>query len=188
MSIFVPNKVYLRGILLHYFIQKKSAAEAHRILVQTYGDTALSDTTCRDWFRRFKNNDFELEDIERSGLLKLFNSYHERLRFTVDFKEPNSGRYLNYYSNLLVHKRGIIIGQLDRILFLSHPKFQGKNISDLVHTLLMNGYPLEFIFSTIKNRIKTLENRTNLDKNSECNNNESDSNSNLYSINKEKVF
>ncbi|KAG5320394.1 MOS1T transposase, partial [Pseudoatta argentina] len=32
MSIFVPNKVYLRGILLHYFIQKKSAAEAHRTL------------------------------------------------------------------------------------------------------------------------------------------------------------
>ncbi|KAG5319036.1 MOS1T transposase, partial [Pseudoatta argentina] len=67
MSKFVPNKVYLRGILLHYFIQKKSAAEAHRILVQTYGDNALSDTTCRDWFRRFKNNDFELEDKERSG-------------------------------------------------------------------------------------------------------------------------
>ncbi|KAG5318072.1 MOS1T transposase, partial [Pseudoatta argentina] len=54
MSIFVPNKVYLQGILLHYFIQKKSAAEAYRILVQTYGDNALSDTTCRDWFRRFK--------------------------------------------------------------------------------------------------------------------------------------
>ena len=58
MSTFVPNKVYLRGILLHYFIQNKSAAEAHRILVETYGDSALSDTTCRDWFRRFKNNDF----------------------------------------------------------------------------------------------------------------------------------
>ncbi|KAG5318081.1 MOS1T transposase, partial [Pseudoatta argentina] len=72
MSIFVPNKVYLRGILLHYFIQKKSAAEAHRILVQTYGDNALSDTTCRDWFRRFKNNDFELEDKECSGAPKKF--------------------------------------------------------------------------------------------------------------------
>ncbi|KAG5314900.1 MOS1T transposase, partial [Pseudoatta argentina] len=58
MSIFVPNKVYLRGILLHYFIQKKSAAEAHRILVQTYGDNALSD--------------FELEDKERSGAPKKF--------------------------------------------------------------------------------------------------------------------
>ncbi|KAG5313046.1 MOS1T transposase, partial [Pseudoatta argentina] len=72
MSIFVRNKVYLRGILLHYFIQKKSAAEAHRILVQTYGDNALSDTTCRDWFRRFKNNDFQLEDKERSGVPKKF--------------------------------------------------------------------------------------------------------------------
>ncbi|KAG5324292.1 MOS1T transposase, partial [Pseudoatta argentina] len=72
MSKFVPNKVYLRGILLLYFIQKKSAAEAHRILVQTYGDNALSDTTCRDWFRRFKNNDFQLEDKERSGAPKKF--------------------------------------------------------------------------------------------------------------------
>ncbi|KAG5326236.1 MOS1T transposase, partial [Pseudoatta argentina] len=72
MSIFVPNKVYLRGILLHYFIQKKSAAEAHRILVQTYGDNALSDRTCRDWFRRFKNNDFQFEDKERSGAPKKF--------------------------------------------------------------------------------------------------------------------
>ncbi|KAG5327852.1 NUDC protein, partial [Pseudoatta argentina] len=72
MSIFVPNKVYLRGILLHHFIQKKSTAEAYRILVQTYGDNALSDTTCRDWFRRFKNNDFELEDKKRSGAPKKF--------------------------------------------------------------------------------------------------------------------
>ncbi|KAG5317146.1 MOS1T transposase, partial [Pseudoatta argentina] len=50
----------------------KSAVEAHRILVQTYDDNALSDTTCRDWFRRFKNNDFELEDKERSGAPKKF--------------------------------------------------------------------------------------------------------------------
>ena len=64
---FVPNKVYLLGISLHYFSQNKSAAEAHRILVETYGDNALSDTTCRDWFRCFKNNDFKLEDKERSG-------------------------------------------------------------------------------------------------------------------------
>ena len=60
------------GILLHYFIQNKIPAEAHRILVGTYGDNALSDTTCRDWFRRFKNNDFKLEDKERSGAPKKF--------------------------------------------------------------------------------------------------------------------
>ena len=44
---FVPNKVYLQGILLHYFIQNKFAAEAHRILVETYSDHVLSDTTDR---------------------------------------------------------------------------------------------------------------------------------------------
>ena len=43
MSTFVPNKVHLRGNLLHYFIQNKSAAEAYRILVETYGDNAETD-------------------------------------------------------------------------------------------------------------------------------------------------
>ena len=137
------------------------------------------------------------------GVLELFNSYHERLKFTVDFgddngihfldvklmrqegniifdiykKPTNSGRYLNYFSNHpLEHKRGVIIGQFDRILFLSHPIFHEKNISELIHTFLSNGYPLKFIFSTINNRIKTLENRTNLDQNRKEINNECDSN------------
>ena len=48
---FMPKKVYLQGILLCYFIQKKSTAETHRILVETHSDHALSEITCRDWFR-----------------------------------------------------------------------------------------------------------------------------------------
>ena len=72
MSTFVPNKVYLEGINCTVLFKTFSAAEAHRILVETYGDNALSDTTCRDWFRRFKNNDFKLEDKERSGAPKKF--------------------------------------------------------------------------------------------------------------------
>ena len=70
MSNFVPKKVYLRGILLKYFIQKKSAAEAHGILIETYGDHVLSEATCRDWLRCFKNNDFDFEDKELSGALR----------------------------------------------------------------------------------------------------------------------
>ena len=62
--------MYLREILLHYFIQKKSAAEAHRILVQTYINHALPETRCR--FRRFKNNDFDADDKERPGAPKKF--------------------------------------------------------------------------------------------------------------------
>ena len=68
----MPNNVYLPGILLHYFILKKSASEVHRFLVETYEDNALSDTMCRDWFRRSKNIDFKLVDKERSGAQKKF--------------------------------------------------------------------------------------------------------------------
>ena len=43
---FCVKESLFQGILLHYFIQKKSADKAHRILVETYGDHALSETTC----------------------------------------------------------------------------------------------------------------------------------------------
>ena len=72
MSNFVPNKVFLRGVLLHYFNMKKSAAESHRILVEVYGDHALSERTCQKWFARFKNSDFDLEAQERAGCPKKF--------------------------------------------------------------------------------------------------------------------
>lgn len=38
----MPIKDYLRGILLHYFI-KQIAAEAQRILVESFSDHAVSE-------------------------------------------------------------------------------------------------------------------------------------------------
>lgn len=43
MSKFVPDKVILRGVLLHYFKMMKIATESHRILVDVYGDHALAE-------------------------------------------------------------------------------------------------------------------------------------------------
>ena len=57
MSTIVPNKVDLREILFHYFIQNKSVPEAHRILVETYGDNALSNTTRRGFLHRILTGD-----------------------------------------------------------------------------------------------------------------------------------
>ena len=51
---------------------KKSVAESHRILVEVYGDHALSEWTCQKWFARFKSGDFDLEDQERAGCTKKF--------------------------------------------------------------------------------------------------------------------
>ena len=67
MSNFVPEKVFLRGVLLHYFNMKKTAAESHHILVEVYGEHALAERTCQKWFARFKSGDFGLEDEECPG-------------------------------------------------------------------------------------------------------------------------
>lgn len=72
MSKFVPDKVFLRGVLLHYFNMNKTAAESHRILEDVYGEHALAEQTCRKWFARFKSGDFDLEDKERPGQPKKF--------------------------------------------------------------------------------------------------------------------
>ena len=67
ISNFVPEKVFLRGVLLHYFNMKKTAVKSHRILVEVYGEHALAARTCQKWFARFKSGDFDLEDEERPG-------------------------------------------------------------------------------------------------------------------------
>jgi len=72
MSKFIPNKVFLRGVLLHYFHMNKTAAESHRILEEVYGEQVLAEQTCRKWFARFKSGDFDLEDKERPGQPKKF--------------------------------------------------------------------------------------------------------------------
>jgi len=50
---------------------KKSAAEAHRMLSNTYG-AVISERTCREWFQRFKNGDFDVEDRHSGGREKVF--------------------------------------------------------------------------------------------------------------------
>ncbi|GBP25050.1 Mariner Mos1 transposase [Eumeta japonica] len=48
------------------------AAKAHRLLVETYNEAALSERTCREWFQKFKNGDFDVEDNGRSGRSKIY--------------------------------------------------------------------------------------------------------------------
>ena len=59
MSSFEPNKRHLRELLIYFINLKKSAAEAHRLLVEAYGEAALSERCCREWFQKFKNSKFD---------------------------------------------------------------------------------------------------------------------------------
>ena len=72
MSDFVPNNRRLWEVLIFFLHSKKTVAEAHREFQKVYGDDALSETTCRDRFRRFKNGDFNVDDRPREGRPKTF--------------------------------------------------------------------------------------------------------------------
>ena len=83
MSDFVPNNRHLREVLIFFFHSKKTAAEADREVQKVYGDAALSDRTCRDWFHRFKHGDFNDDDRPREGRPNTFEDadfiYYELL-------------------------------------------------------------------------------------------------------------
>ena len=48
MSSFGPNKRHLLELLIYFFNLKKSATEVHRMLVERYGEAALSERSCRE--------------------------------------------------------------------------------------------------------------------------------------------
>ena len=75
MSSFEPNKRHLRELLIYFFNLKKSAAEAHRLFVEAYDEVALSERSCREWFQKFKNGDFDVEDRHGGGREKCIMSY-----------------------------------------------------------------------------------------------------------------
>ena len=72
MSSFEPNKRHLGELLIYFFDLKKSAAEAHRLFVETYGEAALSEQNYREWFQKFKNSEFDIEEKERSRRPKVY--------------------------------------------------------------------------------------------------------------------
>jgi len=52
MLSFELNKRHLRELLIYFFNLKKSAAEAHRLLIEAHGDAALSERSCCEWFQK----------------------------------------------------------------------------------------------------------------------------------------
>ena len=88
MSNFVLTKQHLREVLIFCFNWKKSAAKAHRMLVEVYGDIAQTDKSCREWFRRFKDEDFNVEEKPHSRQPKKFEDKELEALLEEDQSQP----------------------------------------------------------------------------------------------------
>jgi histone-lysine N-methyltransferase SETMAR len=63
------DKHFIRHCIRYEFHQGKSAAKACESICSILGENVMyvSKSTCEFWFRRFKANDFDVNDKERSG-------------------------------------------------------------------------------------------------------------------------
>ena len=85
------------------------AAEVHQELQSVYGDAALSETMCRDWFRCFKDGEFNVDDRPREGRPKTFEDadviYYELLKPNETITEERHRTQLMRLSRGLRAKR-----------------------------------------------------------------------------------
>ena len=61
------KSVHIRYYLFYEFDQDKNNAKAQRIICATYGDSFIDESTCRRWFQKNKNANFDLSDKLRFG-------------------------------------------------------------------------------------------------------------------------
>lgn len=61
------EKSTIRAILLYEFKKGTNAAQTCQNVCQTFGLNAVSHSTCKKWFQKFRSGDMNLEDGPRSG-------------------------------------------------------------------------------------------------------------------------
>ena len=88
---------HLRELLIYFINLKKSATEAHRLLVETYGRAALSERSCGEWFQKFKNGEFAIEHKERSGRPKVYENAGLEALLDQDLCQTQEEQYDGQY-------------------------------------------------------------------------------------------
>ncbi|KAL6429521.1 hypothetical protein ACFW04_008300 [Cataglyphis niger] len=90
----VEKNEHFRHLLLFAFNQSSKAAKAARDICAMYGEGAIAERTVRDWYAKFKNKNFDLEDVPHSGRPVEFDE--ERLNQLLHEKEVvnNKGEYI----------------------------------------------------------------------------------------------
>ena len=91
MSNFVPGNYDLRTALIFCYHLKKTAAESYRMLVEAYDEHILDKSQCFEWFKKFKNGDFDMRN-EESGKPKKKTANCKHCWMRMKLKLNNNSR------------------------------------------------------------------------------------------------
>ena len=79
------------------------------MLSNTYGEAVISERTCREWFQRFKNGDFDVQGhalyLVGPAIAQLYSIYYELLKSTETITGDRYRTQLMRLSRALKDKR-----------------------------------------------------------------------------------
>ena len=70
------KKQHFQHLLFFAFHQGQKAAEATWDICMVYGEGAIGESTARKWFAKFKNGNFDIDDMPCSGRPSEFDEDH----------------------------------------------------------------------------------------------------------------
>jgi len=73
------------------------------MLVEAYGDNALSETTCRDWFHQFNDDNFDLSDKKRENRPRKIENCQLQVLLDEDPIAKNACRAIGCFSSSHFH-------------------------------------------------------------------------------------
>ena len=66
-GVFLPDRLHIHHVLLYLFLSNYKMREAESQMAYVYKEGAPHYDTGRNWYHRFENGDYSVEDKERSG-------------------------------------------------------------------------------------------------------------------------
>ena len=81
------KKTHFRHLLYFAFCRNQKAAEAAGDICAVYGEDAIAARTAQNWFTKFKNGNFDLNDMPRSGRPTEFDEDHLKALLKEDGRQ-----------------------------------------------------------------------------------------------------